>query len=68
MSLGKYSNEELHNELKHREENPTWFFRDLVEEGYDLEDEGFQEATAWMDDSSSCKNSDGEWLCHPGWS
>lgn len=42
--------EQLKIELESRERNPTWFFRDLVEQGYDLDDDGFCQATEWMDD------------------
>ena len=50
MGLNKYSNEELIRELEHREQNPTWFFRELVQEGYDLDGPEFEQATNWMDE------------------
>lgn len=43
------STQELIEELRYREENPTWFIRDLVAEGVDCDNEGFYSATDWMD-------------------
>lgn len=51
-TLSKYSTVELHVELDHRAKNPTWFIRELVSEGHDLDSEDFCAATDWMDDVS----------------
>jgi hypothetical protein len=48
--MNQYTTAELLAELKRREENPTWFIRDLVAEGYDLDNDAFRDATAWMDE------------------
>lgn len=50
--FSQVSTAELLKEISFREKNPTWFIRDLVADGFDLGDESFQEATAWMDDTS----------------
>lgn len=50
--LSKYTTEELRKELEHRERHPEWCIRELITEGYDLDnDPGFEAGTAWMDDS-----------------
>ena len=59
--LKKYSTKELQKELDYRAKNPTWFIRDLVAKGYDLDTEEFSQATAWMDDPSLLRNSEGEY-------
>lgn len=53
--LNNVSTKDLEQELKHRQDHPEWFIRDLVEEGvlHDDNSDDFDEATAWMDDPCS---------------
>lgn len=56
MSLKNYSNKELLDELNWREKNPTWFIRELVASGVDCDNNGFRDATAWMDQGPSLED------------
>lgn len=49
--LSNISTDDLAAEIKRREENPTWFIKDLVADGHDLDTDEFREATAWMDEA-----------------
>lgn len=55
MNISKISSEDLKKELERRENNPTWFIRDLVSEGHDLDNDDFRDATNWMEDNQSLK-------------
>jgi len=50
MSLRSISTDDLERELEYRRSHPEWFIRDLVYEGYDLDNDEFREATDWIDD------------------
>ncbi len=50
--LRSISTHELQKELEFRAKNPQWFIRELVEDGFDLDNDDFRAATEWMDDDS----------------
>ncbi len=56
-AIREFTTAELEAELERRQkqEDPTWFIRDLVHEGHDLDTPEFEAATDWMDDPSQWK-------------
>lgn len=50
--MKRISTEELLAELQYRKDHPEYFIRELVEYGYNLDNDAFRDATNWMDDQS----------------
>lgn len=41
---------QLQAEIDRRQNNPTWFIRELVRDEHNLDNDDFQTATDWMDE------------------